>query len=173
MFRRSILYRFLIPISLSFLVAPGMSPVAFAQGANDSIEEIITTGTRRAQRTASDSVVPIDVIAATSLKIWAPRTSTTCCEIHCRPTTCNVMQSTTRQRWYVPRRCVACHRTTILSWSTVNAAIALALLRNSADHSPLVRRGPIFHRYLRCRSSRSKSCVMALPLITVRMLSQA
>jgi len=38
------------------------SPTAFAQGADDEIEEIITTGTRRAERTASDSVVPIDVI---------------------------------------------------------------------------------------------------------------
>jgi iron complex outermembrane receptor protein len=42
-----------------------MSPVAQAQqsGADEAIEEIITTGTRRAQRSASDSSIPIDVLS--------------------------------------------------------------------------------------------------------------
>jgi iron complex outermembrane receptor protein len=42
---------------------PMMTSVAQAQGANQEIEEIITTGTRRAQRSASDSAVPVDVIS--------------------------------------------------------------------------------------------------------------
>ncbi|MCH8303276.1 MAG: TonB-dependent receptor plug domain-containing protein, partial [Proteobacteria bacterium] len=42
---------------------PGLAPVAQAQaGADEVIEEIITTGTRRAERTQSQSAVPIDVI---------------------------------------------------------------------------------------------------------------
>jgi iron complex outermembrane receptor protein len=46
-------------------VAPGVGPVAQAQQAasNEAIEEIITTGTRRAARTESQSSVPIDVIS--------------------------------------------------------------------------------------------------------------
>jgi iron complex outermembrane recepter protein len=58
------LIRFL-PLSAALLVAPGIGPVAQAQeGANnEEIEEIITTGTRRAERTVSESSVPIDVIS--------------------------------------------------------------------------------------------------------------
>src|SRR5690606_2875035 len=58
------LIRFL-PLSAALLVAPGVGPVAQAQeGANnDEIEEIITTGTRRAERTVTESSVPIDVIS--------------------------------------------------------------------------------------------------------------
>jgi iron complex outermembrane receptor protein len=41
----------------------GLTPVAQAQGADEAIEEIITTGTRRAERTASDSSIPIDVVS--------------------------------------------------------------------------------------------------------------
>jgi len=56
-------FRFLIPVSAAFLVMPGLAPVAQAQaGADEAIEEIITTGTRRAERTQSQSAVPIDVI---------------------------------------------------------------------------------------------------------------
>jgi iron complex outermembrane receptor protein len=46
-------------------VAPGVGPVAQAQQAasNEAIEEIITTGTRRAERSAGDSSVPIDVVS--------------------------------------------------------------------------------------------------------------
>jgi iron complex outermembrane receptor protein len=36
--------------------------LAFGQAAEEAIEEIITTGTRRAERTASDSSIPIDVV---------------------------------------------------------------------------------------------------------------
>lgn len=56
------LIRVILPVSALFLVAPGMSSVSLAQGADDAIEEIITTGTRRAARTVSQSAVPIDVI---------------------------------------------------------------------------------------------------------------
>jgi len=62
MLRFSKSFRFLIPVSAALIVAPGMSPVAQAQGA-DEIEEIITTGTRRADRTVSDSAIPIDVVS--------------------------------------------------------------------------------------------------------------
>ena len=58
------LLRFILPISALALALPGMTSVAQAQqGANQEIEEIITTGTRRAQRSASDSAVPVDVIS--------------------------------------------------------------------------------------------------------------
>ncbi len=56
------LFRFLLPISAVVLAATGLTSVAQAQGADEAIEEIITTGTRRAERTASDASVPIDVI---------------------------------------------------------------------------------------------------------------
>ena len=50
--------------AIAILVAAVTSgPSAFAQELDDELEEIITTGTRRAERTASDSVVPIDVIS--------------------------------------------------------------------------------------------------------------
>jgi len=54
-----------VPISALSLVVPGFASVAQAQqqGADEQIEEIITTGTRRAERSASDSAVPIDVIS--------------------------------------------------------------------------------------------------------------
>ena len=57
--------RLVVPISALSLVVPGFASVAQAQqqGANEQIEEIITTGTRRAERSASDSAVPIDVIS--------------------------------------------------------------------------------------------------------------
>ncbi|MGB5354117.1 MAG: TonB-dependent receptor plug domain-containing protein, partial [Woeseia sp.] len=48
------------------LVAPmtvALPQQSFAQ-TDDAIEEIVTTGTRRADRSASDSPVPIDVISA-------------------------------------------------------------------------------------------------------------
>ena len=57
------LLRFILPISAVALALPGLSSVASAQEGADEIEEIITTGTRRAQRSASDSSVPIDVIS--------------------------------------------------------------------------------------------------------------
>ena len=57
------LLRLILPISAVALALPGMTSVAQAQGADEEIEEIITTGTRRAQRSAADSSVPIDVIS--------------------------------------------------------------------------------------------------------------
>ena len=62
MLRLSKSFRFLIPVSAALLVVPGIAPVAQAQQGADEIEEIITTGTRRAERTASDSAIPIDVV---------------------------------------------------------------------------------------------------------------
>ena len=55
-------FRFLL-LALPFAV-PGFVSVAQAQeeGAGEAIEEIITTGTRRSQRSASHSSIPIDVI---------------------------------------------------------------------------------------------------------------
>ena len=53
-----------ISASVALLLASGFAPLAQAQeGADESIEEIITTGTRRSERTASDSSVAIDVIS--------------------------------------------------------------------------------------------------------------
>jgi iron complex outermembrane receptor protein len=48
---------------------PVMSPVSLAQEAQPDadVEEIITTGTRRSERSASDSAVPIDVIGGQEL----------------------------------------------------------------------------------------------------------
>lgn len=57
------LIRFILPISALALALPGMTSVAQAQQGADEIEEIITTGTRRAQRSAADSAVPVDVIS--------------------------------------------------------------------------------------------------------------
>jgi iron complex outermembrane receptor protein len=49
-------------IILAFVALPASVAVA-QQGADEEIEEIITTGTRRAARTASQSSVPIDVVS--------------------------------------------------------------------------------------------------------------
>ncbi len=68
MFRLPKIFRFLLPLSAVVLAAPGLTPVAQAQGADEAIEEIITTGTRRAQRSASDSSVPVDVISGTEFE---------------------------------------------------------------------------------------------------------
>ena len=57
------LLRFLLTISAVAVAMLGLTPVAQAQGADEVIEEIITTGTRRAERTASQSSVPIDVVS--------------------------------------------------------------------------------------------------------------
>ena len=68
MFNMPKLFRFLLPLSAVVLAAPGMTPVAHAQGADEAIEEIITTGTRRSQRSASDSSVPVDVISGSEFE---------------------------------------------------------------------------------------------------------
>ena len=47
------LLRFLLTISAATLAFTGMAPVAQAQGADEEMEESITTGTRRAERTAA------------------------------------------------------------------------------------------------------------------------
>ena len=59
----------LISASAAFLAATGFAPLAQAQeGADEAIEEIITTGTRRSQRTAADSPVAIDVISGSEFE---------------------------------------------------------------------------------------------------------
>ncbi|MCI0517394.1 MAG: TonB-dependent receptor [Woeseiaceae bacterium] len=61
-------FRFLIPAAALVFAMPVLSPVALAQApAAEEIEEIITTGTRRSERSASDSAVPIDVIGGQEL----------------------------------------------------------------------------------------------------------
>ena len=55
----------LLLLALPFAL-PGFVSVAQAQdqGADEVIEEIVTTGTRRAARSVTDSAVPIDIITA-------------------------------------------------------------------------------------------------------------
>ncbi|MEM1176096.1 MAG: TonB-dependent receptor [Pseudomonadota bacterium] len=60
--RKSILLALATPMLVS------LPQVSFAQEEVEEIEEIITTGTRRAERTASDSPVPIDVIGGTEFR---------------------------------------------------------------------------------------------------------
>jgi iron complex outermembrane receptor protein len=69
MFSTPKVFRFLIPAAAVVFAMPVMSPVALAQApaADEEIEEIITTGTRRSERSASDSAVPIDVISGQEL----------------------------------------------------------------------------------------------------------
>ena len=64
--------RFLLPISAVVLAMPVMTSVAQAQGAQEEIEEIVTTGTRRSARSASDSSVPVDVITGSEFENMGP-----------------------------------------------------------------------------------------------------
>lgn len=50
-------------IALGLLAPAGFAPVAYGQQADDIVEEIVTIGTRRPARSASDSSVPVDVIS--------------------------------------------------------------------------------------------------------------
>jgi iron complex outermembrane receptor protein len=50
-------------IALALLAPAAYTPMVFAQQASDDVEEIVTIGSRRPQRSASDSSVPIDVIS--------------------------------------------------------------------------------------------------------------
>lgn len=64
MTKRPKLARRILPtaIALGLLAPAGYAPMVFAQQAND-VEEIVTIGSRRPQRSASDSSVPVDVIS--------------------------------------------------------------------------------------------------------------
>lgn len=64
MFKQPNLAKRVLPtaIALGLLVPAGFAPVAFGQQAGE-VEEIITIGSRRPQRSAGDSSVPVDVIA--------------------------------------------------------------------------------------------------------------
>ncbi|MGB5352254.1 MAG: TonB-dependent receptor [Woeseia sp.] len=56
--------RWLLSASAIALAVPALTPVALAQqNQAEEIEEIITTGTRRSERSAADSAVPIDVVS--------------------------------------------------------------------------------------------------------------
>ena len=50
-------------IALGLLAPAGFAPVAYGQQADELVEEIVTIGTRRAARSATDSSVPVDVIS--------------------------------------------------------------------------------------------------------------
>ena len=50
-------------IALGLLAPAGFSPLVLAQQADGIVEEIVTIGSRRAQRSATDSSVPVDVIS--------------------------------------------------------------------------------------------------------------
>lgn len=50
-------------IALGLLAPAAYTPMVFAQDSAQDIEEIITIGTRRAERSATDSAVPVDVIS--------------------------------------------------------------------------------------------------------------
>ena len=50
-------------IALGLLAPAAYTPMVFAQQADELVEEIITIGSRRPQRSASDSSVPVDVIS--------------------------------------------------------------------------------------------------------------
>jgi len=66
MFARSKLFSLLIPLSAAFLIAPGMSSVASAQGSDDELEEIIVTGSRIKRNTFNYST-PVTVIDAVEI----------------------------------------------------------------------------------------------------------
>jgi len=55
-----------LSIAVATLVTPGFAPVAF--GADDTIEEVVVTGSRRAPRSATDSPVPVDVFSGSELQ---------------------------------------------------------------------------------------------------------
>jgi iron complex outermembrane receptor protein len=65
MTRRPTMAKRVLPtaIALALLAPAAYTPMVFAQQANDDVEEIITIGSRRPQRSASDSSVPVDVIS--------------------------------------------------------------------------------------------------------------
>ena len=65
MIKRPKMARRVLPtaIALALLAPASYTQMVFAQQANDDVEEIVTIGSRRPQRSASDSSVPIDVIS--------------------------------------------------------------------------------------------------------------
>jgi iron complex outermembrane receptor protein len=50
-------------IALGLLAPAGFAPLALAQQADQMVEEIVSIGSRRPQRSATDSSVPVDVIS--------------------------------------------------------------------------------------------------------------
>lgn len=55
-------------IALGLLLPLGYTPMVFAQQTDQLVEEIITIGSRRPQRSASDSSVPVDVISGDEIQ---------------------------------------------------------------------------------------------------------
>ena len=63
MFKRTKRARLLLPAIALGMLAPGYAPMVLAQQADELIEEIIIIGSRRPQRSASNTSVPVDVIS--------------------------------------------------------------------------------------------------------------
>ncbi len=63
MFKPTKKTKLLLPAIALGMLAPGYAPMVAAQQADDIVEEIITIGSRRAERSATDSSVPVDVIS--------------------------------------------------------------------------------------------------------------
>lgn len=63
MFKRTKKANILLPAIALGMLAPGYAPMVLAQQADELIEEIITIGSRRPQRSASNTSVPVDVIS--------------------------------------------------------------------------------------------------------------
>ena len=55
-------------VAMALLTPVGYAPMVLAQQADDIVEEIITIGSRRPQRSATDSSVPVDVINGDELQ---------------------------------------------------------------------------------------------------------
>ncbi|MCH5375595.1 MAG: TonB-dependent receptor [Planctomycetes bacterium] len=66
--RKGVLLALFLPAAVAF----SQQSLAQTDEADEMIEEIITTGTRRADRSAADSPVPIDVISGTQFSQAAP-----------------------------------------------------------------------------------------------------
>jgi len=62
------LIKFLLPVSALTLGLIGFNATAQAQGADEEIEEIVTTGVRGRPRTAVDSAVPVDTFNADQIE---------------------------------------------------------------------------------------------------------
>ncbi len=54
-----------ISLAVATMVAPGVTPVAFGE---ETIEEVVVTGSRRAPRSVGDSAAPIDVIGGSDFE---------------------------------------------------------------------------------------------------------
>ena len=58
----------LLTVAVALATMGSVSVPSFAQEQEEAIEEIVTIGTRRQARSASDTIAPVDVISANDLK---------------------------------------------------------------------------------------------------------